>query len=194
MAARAGSREWNTGLDGAGRAVTLLRDADGRRNMTTAITGPLTGRVALVTGASSGIGQATALALARAGASVAVGARRASRLNDLGARIRGEGGTVLATELDVTDEAACERAVARVAGEWGPVDLLVNNAGVMLLGPVVGADTSDWHRMVNTNLLGLMYLTHGVIGDMVARKAGDIVNISSIAGRTTRRLPAGAVR
>jgi NADP-dependent 3-hydroxy acid dehydrogenase YdfG len=154
--------------------------------MTTAIAGPLTGRVALVTGASSGIGRATALALAGAGASVAVGARRADRLDDLGARIRSEGGTVLVIELDVTDEAACERAVARVAAEWGPVDILVNNAGVMLLGPVVGADTGDWHRMVNTNLLGLMYLTHAVIGDMIARKAGDIVNISSIAGRTTR--------
>jgi NADP-dependent 3-hydroxy acid dehydrogenase YdfG len=154
--------------------------------MTTGNAGPLTGRVALVTGASSGIGAATALTLARAGASVAVGARRVSRLDDLAARILSEGGRVLAVELDVTDEAADKRAVARVAAEWGPVDILVNNAGLMLLGPVVGADTSDWHRMVNTNLLGLLYLTHAVIGDMVAHGAGDIVNISSIAGRTTR--------
>ena len=153
--------------------------------MTTANAGPLTGRVALVTGASSGIGRATALALARAGASVAVAARRVTRLDDLAARIRSEGGTVLATELDVTDEAADERAVARIAAEWGPVDILINNAGLMLLGPVVGADTSDWHRMVNTNLLGPMYLTHAVIGAMVTR--GPAISSTSPASRAGPR-------
>jgi NADP-dependent 3-hydroxy acid dehydrogenase YdfG len=146
----------------------------------------LAGSVALISGASSGIGEATAVALARAGASVAIAARRMDRLEKLSETLRADGARVLTLELDVTDEAACSAGVSRVASELGPVDILINNAGVMLLGPIVDADTEDWRRMISTNVLGLMYLTHAVVPSMVERGRGDIVNISSVAGRTAR--------
>jgi NADP-dependent 3-hydroxy acid dehydrogenase YdfG len=138
-----------------------------------------------VTGASSGIGEATALALT--GAAVAIGARRRDRLDDLTARIRDGGGTVLPLDLDVTDEQACTDAVARTRGELGGLDVLVNNAGVMLLGTIVGADTEDWRRMISTNVLGLMYMTAAAIDGLLEQGSGDIVNISSVAGRTARK-------
>ncbi|MCU1693115.1 MAG: short-chain dehydrogenase/reductase [Frankiales bacterium] len=148
-------------------------------------TAPLQDRVALVTGASSGIGEATAVALARAGAAVAVGARRADRLADLVQRIEADGGRALALDLDVTDEAQCRAAVERTTTELGGLDVLVNNAGVMLLGPIEDADTEDWRRMIGTNVLGLMYMTHAALPHLLARK-GDVVNVSSVAGRTAR--------
>ena len=148
---------------------------------------PLDGKVALVTGASSGIGEATAIALAEAGAAVAIGARRTDRLDALAARLRKTGASVLELELDVTDEAACADAVRRTREELGGLDVLVNNAGVMLLGTIVGADTEDWRRMLSTNVLGLMYMTHAAIDGMVDQGSGDIVNISSVAGRTARK-------
>jgi NADP-dependent 3-hydroxy acid dehydrogenase YdfG len=147
----------------------------------------LTGKVALVTGASSGIGEATALALAEAGAAIAIGARRKDRLETLADRLREGGSTVLALDLDVTDEAACADAVRRTREELGGLDVLVNNAGVMLLGTIVGADPEDWRRMMATNVLGLMYMTHAAIDGMVEQGSGDIVNISSVAGRTARK-------
>jgi len=153
----------------------------------TAAARPLDGKVALVTGASSGIGEATALALAEAGAAVAIGARRKDRLEALAARLRGTGASVLPLDLDVTDEAACADAVERTRGELGGLDVLVNNAGVMLLGTIVGADPEDWRRMLSTNVLGLMYMTHAAIDGMVEQGSGDIVNISSVAGRTARK-------
>jgi NADP-dependent 3-hydroxy acid dehydrogenase YdfG len=148
---------------------------------------PLAGRVALVTGASSGIGEATAVALAQAGAAVAVGARRRERLDALAGRLRESGATVLTLDLDVTDEPACRAAVARTREELGGLDVLVNNAGVMLLGTIRGADTEEWRRMVHTNVLGLMYMTHAAIDGMVAQGSGDVVNVSSVAGRTARK-------
>jgi NADP-dependent 3-hydroxy acid dehydrogenase YdfG len=148
---------------------------------------PLAGKVALVTGASSGIGEATALALAEAGAAIAIGARRKDRLETLADRLREGGSTVLALDLDVTDEAACADAVRRTREELGGLDVLVNNAGVMLLGTIVGADPEDWRRMMATNVLGLMYMTHAAIDGMVDQGSGDIVNISSVAGRTARK-------
>ncbi|WP_336029403.1 SDR family NAD(P)-dependent oxidoreductase [Geodermatophilus sp. FMUSA9-8] len=148
---------------------------------------PLTGKVALVTGASSGIGEATAVALADAGAAVAVGARRADRLEALAGRLRDSGARVLTLDLDVTDEASCRAAVARTREELGGLDVLVNNAGVMLLGTIVGADVEDWRRMLSTNVLGLMYMTHAAIDGMVEQGSGDVVNISSVAGRTARK-------
>jgi NADP-dependent 3-hydroxy acid dehydrogenase YdfG len=147
---------------------------------------PLAGRVALVTGASSGIGEATALALAGAGAAVAIGARRRDRLDALAGKLRDDGARVLQLDLDVTDEQACRAAVARTREELGGLDVLVNNAGVMLLGTIVGADPEDWRRMVSTNVLGLMYMTHAAIDGMVEQGSGDIVNISSVAGRIAR--------
>ncbi|MCW2700430.1 MAG: L-allo-threonine dehydrogenase, NAD(P)-binding [Blastococcus sp.] len=148
---------------------------------------PLAGKVALVTGASSGIGEATAVALAAAGAAVAIGARRKDRLDALATRLRDGGASVLPLGLDVTDEAACVDAVERTRGELGGLDVLVNNAGVMLLGTIVGADPEDWRRMLSTNVLGLRYMTHAAIDGMVEQGSGDIVNLSSVAGRQARK-------
>jgi NADP-dependent 3-hydroxy acid dehydrogenase YdfG len=148
---------------------------------------PLQGKVALVTGASSGIGAATAEALAAAGAAVAIGARRKDRLQELAGRLRAAGATVLELDLDVTDEQACAAAVIRTREELGGLDVLVNNAGVMLLGTIVGADPEDWRRMLSTNVLGLMYMTHAAIDGMVEQGSGDVVNISSVAGRVARK-------
>ena len=148
--------------------------------------GPLSGKVALVTGASSGIGAATAVALAEAGAAVAVGARRRDRLDALAGRLRDGGATVLALDLDVTDERSCAAAVRRTREELGGLDVLVNNAGVMLLGTIVGADPEDWRRMLSTNVLGLLYMTHAAIEGMVEQGSGDVVNVSSVAGRVAR--------
>jgi NADP-dependent 3-hydroxy acid dehydrogenase YdfG len=148
---------------------------------------PLTGKVALVTGASSGIGEATAIALAEAGAAVAIGARRRDRLDALAGKLREGGATVLQLDLDVTDEEQCRTAVARTRAELGGLDVLVNNAGVMLLGTIVGADTEDWRRMLHTNVLGLMYMTSAAIEGMVEQGSGDVVNVSSVAGRVARK-------
>src|SRR5918997_1848380 len=121
--------------------------------------GPLDGRVAAVTGASSGIGEATALALAGAGAAVAVGARRRERVNALVDRIEADGGRALPFDLDVGDEAQARAFVEGAHERLGGLDVLVNNAGVMLLGPVEGADVGQWRRMVEVNVLGLLYCT-----------------------------------
>ena len=145
--------------------------------------GPLDGRVAVVTGASSGIGEATAMALARAGAAVALGARREERLRALSERIEGDGGRALPLVADVTDEASARSFVERANAELGRVDILVNNAGVMLLGPVEGAATDDWRRMVDVNVLGVLYCTHAALPIMREQGAGHIVNVSSVAGR-----------
>jgi NADP-dependent 3-hydroxy acid dehydrogenase YdfG len=148
--------------------------------------GKLGGQVALVTGASSGIGRATALALAGAGARVVVVARRADRLDALVSDIESAGGEAMAVEADVTDEAAVGRAIARAHEQWKRLDILINNAGVMLLGPIEGADTDEWRRMLSTNALGLMYPTHAALPLMRAAGRGHIVNVSSVAGRTAR--------
>ncbi|MGY1821852.1 SDR family NAD(P)-dependent oxidoreductase [Geodermatophilus sp. SYSU D00079] len=153
----------------------------------TEVARPLADRVALVTGASSGIGEATAVALAQAGAAVAIGARRRDRLDALTAKLRDDGARVLPLDLDVTDERACADAVRRTREELGGLDVLVNNAGVMLLGTIVGADLEDWRRMVQTNVMGVLHMTHAAIEGMVAQGSGDIVNISSVAGRTARK-------
>jgi NAD(P)-dependent dehydrogenase (short-subunit alcohol dehydrogenase family) len=143
----------------------------------------LDGKVAAVTGASSGIGAATAVALARAGADVGVAARRADRLDELVQRIEADGGRAKAFEVDVSDEAQARAFVDGVAEDLGRLDILVNNAGVMLLGPVHGADVEDWRTMVNVNVLGLLYCVHAALPIMEEYGAGDIVNISSVAGR-----------
>lgn len=145
--------------------------------------GSLDGKVALVSGASSGIGEATALALAGEGARVGLAARRVDRLESL-ARKLGDAAMVL--ECDVSDAGACRAAVARVRDDLGGLDVVVNNAGVMLLGPILDADLADWRQMVEVNLLGLMYLTHAALPGLVAQGSGDIVNVSSVAGRVAR--------
>jgi NADP-dependent 3-hydroxy acid dehydrogenase YdfG len=146
--------------------------------------GKLEGKVALVTGASSGIGEATALALASEGAAVALGARRADRLESLRERIEGDGGRAAAIEVDVSDEEQARAFVESAREQLGGIDILVNNAGVMLLGPVTGADTEEWKRMVGVNVLGLLYCTHAALGPMSEQGGGHIVNLSSVAGRT----------
>ena len=148
--------------------------------------GVLDGRVAAITGASSGIGEATALAFAAAGAAVVLGARRKDRIDALAERIRGEGGKALAFEVDVADETQARGFVEQANGELGGLDVLVNNAGVMLLGPVEGADTADWRRMVDVNLLGLLYCTHAALPLMREGGGGHVVNVSSVAGRHAR--------
>jgi clavulanate-9-aldehyde reducatase len=142
--------------------------------------GPLEGRVAAVTGASSGIGAATALALSQAGASVAIGARRGERLRELSARIEGR---CLVHEVDITDEDQARIFIQTAHAELGGLHILVNNAGVMLLGPVAGAATGEWRRMIDVNLLGLLYCTHAALPLIEESGGGDIVNLSSVAGR-----------
>ena len=143
----------------------------------------LSGRVAAITGASSGIGAATAVTLARAGATVSLAARRGDRISELAERIEREGGRALAIETDVTDEAQANAFVTRTKEELGRLDVLVNNAGVMLLGPVVGADTGEWRRMIEVNLLGLLYCTHAALPILGQQGSGHIINVSSVAGR-----------
>jgi NADP-dependent 3-hydroxy acid dehydrogenase YdfG len=143
----------------------------------------LVGKVAIVTGASSGIGEATAMALAAEGAKVAIAARRRDRLEVLANRIAERGGQALPITADVSDEAQVKEMVKQTEAKYGRVDILINNAGVMLLGPIDGADTEDWRRMIDINVLGLMYATHAVLPLMKAQKQGHIVNISSVAGR-----------
>jgi clavulanate-9-aldehyde reducatase len=143
----------------------------------------LSGRVAAITGASSGIGEATAVTLARAGAAVSLAARRGDRIGELAERIEKEGGRALAIETDVTDEAQANAFVTRTNEELGRLDVLVNNAGVMLLGPVVGADTGEWRRMIEVNLLGLLYCTHAALPILGQQGSGHIINVSSVAGR-----------
>jgi NADP-dependent 3-hydroxy acid dehydrogenase YdfG len=135
---------------------------------------------AVVTGASSGIGEATVEALAAQGAAVAVGARRRDRLEELAERADG---TVHVHEVDITDEAAARSFVEEAAGEMDGLDILVNNAGVMLLGPVAGADVEHWQRMIDVNLLGLLYCTHATLPIMGEAGGGHIVNVASVAGR-----------
>ncbi|CAN5856377.1 SDR family oxidoreductase [soil metagenome] len=146
----------------------------------------LAGKVALVTGASSGIGEATALALAAEGAAVAICARRADRLEALADKISADGGRALTLDLDVTQEQQAHDAVGRTRADLGGLDIVVNNAGVMLLGPILDADTSDWRRMIETNVLGLMYVTHAALPGLVEQGSGDIVQVSSVAGRLAR--------
>jgi clavulanate-9-aldehyde reducatase len=141
------------------------------------------GQVAAVTGASSGIGEATALALAQAGYSVALAARREDRLEQVAKRIGDDGGKAEVFACDVTDEEQARSFVLGASERLGRLDALVNNAGVMLLGPVDGADTEEWRRMVNVNLLGLLYCTHAALPIMREQGGGHIVNVSSVAGR-----------
>ena len=153
---------------------------------------PLQGTVALVTGASSGIGEATALALAAHGATVAMAARRQDRLNDVAARIEQAGATALVLEADLTEQAQAERAVERTVSELGRLDILINNAGVMLLGPAVEADTSEWSRMIAINVNALLHCASAALPHLIAaaqdsdRHVADMVNVSSVAGRTVR--------
>jgi NADP-dependent 3-hydroxy acid dehydrogenase YdfG len=154
--------------------------------------GALAEVVALVTGASSGIGEAAAAALAGQGAAVALAARRVDRLEGLARRIEQGGGRALVIEADVSLDRDARRAVESTVAEFGRLDTLINNAGVMLLGPAVDAPLSEWQRMVNVNVYGLIYCTHAALPHLLRaaqdspRQVADLVNVSSVAGRTTR--------
>jgi clavulanate-9-aldehyde reducatase len=147
---------------------------------------PLAGRVAAVTGASSGIGAATATALSRAGAAVALAARRRDRLEELAAALEGPSSI---HEVDVSDEQQARSFIEAAHAEHGGLNVLVNNAGLMLLGAVHGADTADWRRMLDVNLWGLLVCTHAALPLIARSGGGDVVNLSSVAGR---RADAGA--
>jgi NADP-dependent 3-hydroxy acid dehydrogenase YdfG len=149
----------------------------------------LDGTVALVTGASSGIGEATAVELARQGAKVALVARRRERLDELARRLDGES---LVVEADVTDEEAARDAVAQAAERFGRLDTVIANAGVMLLGPIENAPVEEWQRMVDVNLLGLLFTSHAALPHLLKaassdpRRVADLVLVSSVAGRVAR--------
>ena len=152
----------------------------------------LTGTVALVTGASSGIGETTALTLARHGAAVAIAARRKDRLDQLAGEIEAAGGRALVIEADITDPAQAQEAVQRTVSDLGRLDSLINNAGVMLLGPAFEAPLDEWERMVAINVQGLLYCAHAALPHLLAaaqdgpRRVADMVNVSSVAGRVAR--------
>ena len=153
---------------------------------------PLDGTVALVTGASSGIGEATARSLAELGAAVSLAARRKERLEQLAAEIASKGGRAVVVETDVTDPAQAAAAVERTVAELGRLDTVINNAGVMLLGPISGAPVEEWERMVRLNVLGLLYTAHAALPHLLKaaedspRRVADLVNVSSVAGRVAR--------
>ena len=157
----------------------------------------LSGTVALVTGASSGIGEAAARALAAQGAAVALVARRKDRLEHLAAEIDSHGGRALVLTTDVTDAGQARAAVGQTVADLGRLDIVVNNAGVMLLGPIDEAPLDEWQRMVSLNLGGLLNIAHAAIphlltaADAEPRRVADLVNVSSVAGRVAR--PGAAV-
>ena len=153
----------------------------------------LDGTVALVTGASSGIGEASARELARRGAAVAIAARRIDRLAALAREIEQQGATALAIGADVTDREQVQSLVRQTVEGLGRLDIVINNAGVMLLGPVQDAPTEEWDRMIDLNLKGLLYVAHAALPHLLAaaedepRHVADIVNVSSVAGRVAGR-------
>lgn len=152
----------------------------------------LNGKVAIITGASSGIGYATALELAKAGAKVAIGARRTDRLTDLEKKIKESGNDqVFLQKLDVTKKSECDSFVDAILSKWGSIDILVNNAGIMPLSFIKNLKIEEWERMIDVNIKGVLYCTSSVIPHMNEKKSGHIVNISSVAGRIV--FPAGSV-
>jgi len=148
-------------------------------------------KVAIVTGASSGIGYATALTLSKSGAKVAIGARRTDKLLELENKIRQNGGEVFSQKLDVTKKSDCDSFVDATIKKWGEVDILVNNAGLMPLSFVKNLKIDEWDQMIDVNIKGVLYCTAAVIPHMYAKKSGHIINISSVAGRIV--FPSGSV-
>ena len=148
-------------------------------------------KVAIITGASSGIGYATALKLSKAGAKIAIGARRVEKLEELAKQITDNGGEVFYQKLDVTKREECENFAKAVLQKWNSIDILVNNAGLMPLSFFKSLKFDEWDRMVDVNIKGVLYTTGAVITHMKEKKSGHIVNLSSVAGRIV--FPAGSV-
>jgi NADP-dependent 3-hydroxy acid dehydrogenase YdfG len=141
-------------------------------------------KVVIITGATSGIGEATAKLLASEGAVVVLAGRRQDRLDRLLTEIEQAGGNAHAIQTDVTNYESVRNMVEEVTKKFDRIDVLFNNAGVMLLGPVLDADITDWQRMIDTNLYGLIWCTHSVLPQMIRQKGGHIIQTSSVAGRT----------
>lgn len=175
-----------------GDPLTFLRSIPGIAGKLMSMSRGLETTAALITGASSGIGAATAEELAAHGARVAVLARRRDRLDELATRIRDSGGEVLVLEGDVTDEASVRSAVEQTVAMFGRLDTVVAKAGVMLLGPIEDAPVSEWERMVDLNLKGLLYTAHAALPHLLKavetgrRQVADLVLVSSVAGRVAR--------
>lgn len=148
--------------------------------------GEISNQVVAVTGASSGIGEAIAVACAREGAAVALAARRIDRIEGLAERIVADGGRAIAVQTDVGEEEQARAFVRRARSELGSLDVLVNNAGAMLVGPIENASTEEWRRMIDANVYGVLYCTHAALPLMREQGRGHIVNISSVAGRVAR--------
>jgi len=148
-------------------------------------------KVVIITGASSGIGYATALKLSKAGAKIAIGARRVEKLEELAKQITDNGGEVFYQKLDVTKREECENFAKAVLQKWNSIDILVNNAGLMPLSFFKSLKFDEWDRMVDVNIKGVLYTTGAVITHMKEKKSGHIVNLSSVAGRIV--FPAGSV-
>jgi len=182
----AGRARWRG--EGVGRVAGMA----GERGTGMAMGRPLAGTAALVTGASSGIGAATARRLAAEGAAVGLVARRLDRLTELADEIKDGGGRTHVVQADVTDQQQAIAAVEEVAEWLGRLDTVVNNAGVMLLGPALATTTDEWDRMIAVNLQALLYVTHAALPRLVEaaksepRRVADVVNISSTAGRVAR--------
>ena len=148
-------------------------------------------KVILITGASSGIGAGIARELARAGATLVLGARRTERLEALADEIHGEAGGVLTRRLDVTDRADMAAFAAAARQEFGRVDVIVNNAGIMPLSPMASMKVEEWDRMVDVNIKGVLHGIAAVLPEMTARGSGHIINIASIGA--LRVVPTAAV-
>lgn len=148
-------------------------------------------KVVIVTGASSGIGYATALELSKAGAKVAAGARRVEKLETLKNEVQKYGGEIIVKKLDVTKKEDCDSFINLVTKTWNHIDILINNAGIMPLSFFKNLKVSEWEQMIDVNLKGVLYCTAAVIPSMITKKSGHIVNISSVAGRIV--FPAGSV-
>lgn len=143
----------------------------------------LKNKVAIITGASSGIGYATALTLSKAGIRVAVGARRTERLQELEKQIIKNNGEILVQKTDVTRKSDCDSLVNTIVEKWGKVDILINNAGLMPLSYFKNGKVEEWEQMIDVNIKGVLYCTSAVVPYMLEKKSGHIINISSVAGR-----------
>ena len=148
-------------------------------------------KVVIITGASSGIGYATALSLAKEGAKLVVGARRTDRLEKLVKEIEENNGEILSQKFDVTKKSDCDDLVNTAIKKWGKVDVLINNAGLMPLSFVKNLKVDEWDQMIDVNIKGVLYCTAAVLPHMREAKSGHIINISSVAGRIV--FPAGSV-
>ena len=143
----------------------------------------LKNKVAIITGASSGIGYATSLTLSKAGIRVAVGARRTERLQELEKQIIKNNGEILVQKTDVTRKSDCDSLVNTIVEKWGKVDILINNAGLMPLSYFKNGKVEEWEQMIDVNIKGVLYCTSAVVPYMLEKRSGHIINISSVAGR-----------